>query len=717
MCGPDGCGGQCSTCPIGYSCQDGTCIQEGCQPNCNSKKCGPNGCGGSCGDCAIGEFCVSGGACLCMPNCAGKMCGPDGCGGQCGGCPWGYGCVNNVCTDGSCEPQCDGKECGPDGCGGDCGPCADQGYCDEGYCYDCTEEGFCNAVACPSDDNPCTLEKLSDSGQCMSILNTACDEPIENLQRIYRGAQAYYTNWQRDPEQDYAYVPLPIPTGETTPLLMGPNPVEGTCCQALGGPDTNGNNACDHKWSWSFFDSEWEYLDFDAGQEFRYVYTFEEIGDGATASPVLFEARAAGDLDCDGEQATFVIRGKFGNGEGFYKAENYLNVLARPKWITYVSEDNIEEVLPSTWPDPLVTHHSTSEVYDLPFSDFYPIRFSEAIQNLLRIYRGAKRFYEIPKAELDSPGCQLRADAKAILEGYEGVVPYSQQPFMQGLTPVEATCCGGYGGPDHNDDGACDPHPDIFRTQTWIDLGFMILGQFQYIYKFEQAEENDGVFSFSAAAIADLDCDGEYASFSLDATAEPDGAQGCAILRDGVVAYKTRWWEDRAIGIPISTSPDSPYDPFATIYGELQLEEIPTAESFEFLFAEQLDRLDLLVGLIAQHWEQNCTFPESPPRTPNVVGCCNDNSEDCPVDVEAWSHPFWQGIGFSIDEPHPYIYEFESKPAGGAAQVIFIRVLRDNDCNQWHSNSLERVGIAEAYEDGTCAFLQVDGINPLRLFD
>ena len=61
LCGDDGCGGSCGTCPWGYECDDNTfqCV-ESCTPQCNGKECGDDGCDGSCGTCGAGEQCTNG---------------------------------------------------------------------------------------------------------------------------------------------------------------------------------------------------------------------------------------------------------------------------------------------------------------------------------------------------------------------------------------------------------------------------------------------------------------------------------------------------------------------------------------------------------------------------------------------------------------------------------------------------------------------------------
>ena len=92
-----------------------------CTPACAGLVCGDDGCGGSCGTCPSPETCTAAGACECAPACDAVECGSDGCGGSCGACTSGSICTEGQCV---CAPSCGTAVCGDDGCGGSCGPCA-----------------------------------------------------------------------------------------------------------------------------------------------------------------------------------------------------------------------------------------------------------------------------------------------------------------------------------------------------------------------------------------------------------------------------------------------------------------------------------------------------------------------------------------------------------------------------------------------------------------
>lgn len=149
-----------------------------CQPNCASRVCGDDGCGGTCGTCPTGICDETAGTCQCTPSCDQVSCGvSDGCGGVCG-CSGADVCLDPNGTGGTCcTKSCTaGQECGDDGCGGTCGAgCADTfgglGACDapSGTCF-CNGEGECSGKECGTDGcgNQCPV-------QCAAY--TSCTDP------------------------------------------------------------------------------------------------------------------------------------------------------------------------------------------------------------------------------------------------------------------------------------------------------------------------------------------------------------------------------------------------------------------------------------------------------------------------------------------------------------------------------------------------------------
>ena len=178
ICGPNGCGGNCGTCPEGKSCsQDGTSCN--CVAACAGKVCGPDGCDGNCGSCPEGKSCSPDGtSCNCVAACAGKVCGPDGCNGNCGTCPVEQSCdPTGKCVD--CPKQCDNKVCGSDGCGGVCGNCIKGFQCSQDQ-KSCTCMSDCKGKICgPDNCNVANACGTCPEGKSCSSDGKSCTNPPE----------------------------------------------------------------------------------------------------------------------------------------------------------------------------------------------------------------------------------------------------------------------------------------------------------------------------------------------------------------------------------------------------------------------------------------------------------------------------------------------------------------------------------------------------------
>jgi hypothetical protein len=169
LCGDDGCGGTCGTCPANFTCTAGQCNQV-CVPSCLGKECGSDGCGGLCGQCVAPGTCSDAGLCSKKGSCFG-VCDHSFsdwgcfCDEQC----IGYGdCCADICEScpllshcDPCTPDCSGRECGSNGCGGSCGPCPEGETCsDAGLCQGPPPLTTCNGVLlckadCAANDNLC----------------------------------------------------------------------------------------------------------------------------------------------------------------------------------------------------------------------------------------------------------------------------------------------------------------------------------------------------------------------------------------------------------------------------------------------------------------------------------------------------------------------------------------------------------------------------------
>ena len=170
-------------CAEGKVCQNNECK---CDDQCQGKECGPDGCGGECGSCPDGQECNAGGSCIptCTETCVSSDCDCGVvCGTSCGSCELGWTCKDNCHCE--CQGSCEGKQCGDDGCGESCGDCQPNEVCsvdDQCHCEDeCADAGakqcawsgyqvcsFFGSDDCLTwgDEIPCPLGKECVQGSC-----------------------------------------------------------------------------------------------------------------------------------------------------------------------------------------------------------------------------------------------------------------------------------------------------------------------------------------------------------------------------------------------------------------------------------------------------------------------------------------------------------------------------------------------------------------------
>ncbi len=124
-------------------------------------------------------------------------------------------------------------------------------------------------------------------------------EPIDMLDKLYKGAAMYYSTPRVDSETGEK-LPCQFPTS------VGPTPAA-ACCAARGGPDADNDGLCDPQpGAWD--NPIWAALYFQIYEPHRCVYSFES--NGQTGVDAQFTATANCDLDCDGVMSTFQRYGK-----------------------------------------------------------------------------------------------------------------------------------------------------------------------------------------------------------------------------------------------------------------------------------------------------------------------------------------------------------------------------------------------------------------------
>ena len=120
---------------------------------------------------------------------------------------------------------------------------------------------------------------------------------------------------------------------------------------------------------------------------------------------------------------------------------------------------------------------------------------TEAIDQLDKMYKSAANYYMTPRV---AKGTGAKIDC--------------QFPKTQKLTPDvrDKACCGGK--LDTDGDNRCDVDTTAWTTATWSALNFQMNDQHYFGYSFTSSGTLAAA-KFTAAAHADLDCDGELSTF------------------------------------------------------------------------------------------------------------------------------------------------------------------------------------------------------------
>ncbi len=92
---------------------------------------------------------------------------------------------------------------------------------------------------------------------------------------------------------------------------------------------------------------------------------------------------------------------------------------------------------------------------------------------------------------------------------------------------------------------------------------------------------------------------------------------------------------------------------------------------------EAEDLLDYLADRVADRVATTGKVPALPAGPTPVPSCC-DQGGTCDPDAAAWNTPGWVQLGFSIDNPYRYTYQYVPDASGDSAVV---RATGDLDCD------------------------------------
>lgn len=150
---------------------------------------------------------------------------------------------------------------------------------------------------------------------------------------------------------------------------------------------------------------------------------------------------------------------------------------------------------------------------------------TESIDELDKMYKGAAIYYTTPK--INKLGSKLPC----------------QVPASQGITPVQATCCVDYGGPDSDNDERCDNTAQYWDTATWSALSFQMTDQHYFVYSFVQNGLTMSAVVFTAQANGDLDCDSVQSTVIRIGTGDPNAIRSECSLQSSAAYYIEMDWE------------------------------------------------------------------------------------------------------------------------------------------------------------------------------
>ena len=75
---------------------------------------------------------------------------------------------------------------------------------------------------------------------------------------------------------------------------------------------------------------------------------------------------------------------------------------------------------------------------------------------------------------------------------------------------------------------------------------------------------------------------------------------------------------------------------------------------------------------------------------PGMNHCCGQVGDKCAPEADAWDHPVWHALNFSVDDPHYFWYVYDTTGTGTDSRFT-ARASGNLNCNQAYS-TFERVG-------------------------
>ncbi len=96
--------------------------------------------------------------------------------------------------------------------------------------------------------------------------------------------------------------------------------------------------------------------------------------------------------------------------------------------------------------------------------------------------------------------------------------------------------------------------------------------------------------------------------------------------------------------------------------------------------AKEADELlDYLADRVAQTFAATGKLPATAAGPTPTPGCCEQGGGECCADPTLWAGAGWRELGFSIDDPFRYTYEYAPDASGTFA---ILRAIGDLDCDE-----------------------------------